>query len=201
MVLVTALHRPERRLWRRLLHVEMFILLLFATLPFTMAGPTVAILGPLHVSSTGLWRATLIAFKVSASVLVLLVFLSDLEPERLGATLRALHVPERLSRLFVMTARYVGLIRDEARRLTEAMRARGFRPRSNRHTWRSYGNLLGMILLRALERAERVQEAMLCRGSAGHYPYSPLPVPRSRDWAALALVSGTALLALMVDRL
>ncbi|MFT0858821.1 cobalt ECF transporter T component CbiQ [Ancylobacter sp. G4_0304] len=199
--IIAVLHRPDRRLWRRLLHVEAFILLLFVTLPFTMAGPTVATFGPLHVSSTGLWRATLIAFKVSTSVLILLVFLGGMEPERLGSTLRALHVPERLSRLFVMTARYVALIRDEARRLTETMRARGFRPRSNRHTWRSYGHLLGMILVRALERAERVEEAMLCRGYAGHYPYSPLPAPRHRDWAAFVLVSGAAILALTVDRL
>ncbi len=200
-VLVAALDRTERRLWSRLLQVEMFALLLFVTLPFTTPGPTLATLGPLHVSSTGLWRAALLALKVSACVLVLLVLLNGLEPERLGATLRALHVPEKLTRLFVMTARYVALIREEARRLSEAMRARGFTPRSNRHTWRSYGNLLGMILVRALERAERVREAMLCRGSAGRYPHVPLPLPRSMDWALFALLLGAAALAVTIDRL
>ncbi|MFD2143547.1 cobalt ECF transporter T component CbiQ [Ancylobacter oerskovii] len=199
--LVALLNRPDPRLWRRLLHVEGFLLLLFATLPFTVAGPSIATIGPLSVSGTGLWRAGLIALKVSASVLVLLVLLGDLEPERLGAALRALGVPERLCRLFVTTARYATLLREEARRLGEAMRARGFHPRSNRHTWNSYGNLLGMILVRALERASRVEEAMLCRGYAGHYPYSSLASPRQRDWVAFALVSGAAFLALVIDRL
>lgn len=200
-VIAAALHRPDRRLWRRLLHVEMFVLLLFLTLPFTMAGPIVATLGPFTVSSAGLWRGTLIALKASASILILHILLGELEPQRLGATLRALLVPERLAHLFVMTARYIALIRDEARRLTDAMRARSFHPRSNGHTWRSYGNLLGMILVRALERAERVQEAMLCRGYAGRYHNLPLPAPHTRDWASFALLSGAAILALVIDRL
>ena len=199
--LATALRRPEPRFWRRLLHVEMFVLLLFVTLPFTVAGPAVATLGPFTVSGAGLWRATLVALKVSASVLLLRVLLGDLEPERLGAVLRALLVPERLAHLFVMTARYVALIREEARRLMDAMRARSFRPRSSRHTWRSYGNLLGMILVRALERAERVQEAMLCRGYAGRYRSLPLDAPQARDWACFALLSGAAILAVAIDRL
>lgn len=200
-VLIAALHRPDRRLWRRLLHVEMFVLLLFATLPFTMAGPAVATLGPFTVSSTGLWRGTLIALKASASILVLHVLLGELEPQRLGATLRALLVPERLVHLFVMTARYIALIRDEARRLTDAMSARSFHPRSNRHTWRSYGNLFGMILVRALERAERVRQAMLCRGYTGSYHNLTPSAPHARDWASFALFSGAAILALIVDRL
>ncbi|WP_334174329.1 cobalt ECF transporter T component CbiQ [Pseudoxanthobacter sp.] len=200
-VLLVVFSRPDRRLWRRMLHVEGFMVLLFLTLPFTVAGPAVATFGPLAVSSTGLARAALIALKVSACVLLLAALLGGLDPARLGATLHALYVPERFSRLFVMTARYVSLIRDEVRRLTDSMRARGFRPRSTRHTWRSYGNLVGMILVRALDRAERVEEAMLCRGYAGRFPYAALSAPQHRDWIAFAVISGTGLLALVVDRL
>ena len=36
------------------------------------------------------------------------------------------------------------------------LRVRGFKPGSNRHTWRSLGYLVGMLLVRSLERAERV---------------------------------------------
>lgn len=200
-LLLAILGRPDRLQWRRMLHVEGFLLLLFLTLPFTMTGPIVATLGPLTVSSTGLARAALIALKVSACMLVVTVLLDGLDPVRLGATLQALRVPERFSRLLVMTARYVGLIREEARRLGQSMRARGFRPRSSHHTWRAYGNLVGMILVRALDRAERVEEAMLCRGHAGRFPYAALPAPDRRDWIAFALISGAGILALTVDRL
>ncbi|MPT25037.1 MAG: cobalt ECF transporter T component CbiQ, partial [Starkeya sp.] len=71
VVLAVALSRPPARLWRRLLHVEGFLLLLFATLPFTLPGQTLFALGPLTASVEGVARAALIAAKVSASVLVL----------------------------------------------------------------------------------------------------------------------------------
>lgn len=202
LVAVTVLAgAPDRRIWRRLLHVEGFLLLLCATLPFTMGGEALLTLGPLTARDEGLWRALLIAAKVSASVLLLVGFLGDMEPARLGPVLRDLRVPDRLARLFVLTVRYGGLLRDEARRLHDAMRARGFRPRSNRHTWQSYGNLIGMLLVRALDRAGRVEEAMRCRGHDGRFPSGTWPAPPARDWARLAGVAGAAVLALLADRL
>ena len=40
----------------------------------------------------------------------------------------------------------------------EAMRARGFAPRCDMRTWRAYGNFTGMLLVRSMERAERVED-------------------------------------------
>jgi cobalt/nickel transport system permease protein len=187
------------RHWRRLVHVEAFLLLLLATLPFTIAGQPLLALGPFTASSEGVWQAGSILCRVSASVLIAVTMLGDVEPVRFGAALRGLWVPERLTRLFVFTARYVTLIGDEGRRLHDAMRARAFRPRSTLHTWRSYGNLIGMLLVRALDRAHRVEEAMLCRGFAGHFPRTIQAPPPVRDWVALALIAAVGVAALAAD--
>lgn len=192
---------PVPGFWRRLLHVEGFLLLLFLTLPFTMAGRPLLTLGPLTASAEGVGRAALLACKVSASVLLLTAMLGAVEPARLGSALRGLHLPETLVRLFVLTARYLSLIRDEARRLHEAMRLRGFRPRSNRHSWRSYGNFVGMLLVRALDRAQRVEEAMRCRGYDGHFPRLAQPAPAARDWAGVTVALGFSVALLLADRL
>ena len=183
VILALAEHPP----WHRLLHAEGLVLLLFATLPFTVAGEPLLSLGPLSASREGVAQASLIAVKVSASVLIVLTLLRVEDPLQLGAALRALRVPDRLVRLFLLAARYVGLLRDEARRLHDAMRMRGFRPRSGRHTWRSYGNLVGMLVVRALDRAERVEDAMLCRGGA-RFPAMPMPAPALLEWAGFALL-------------
>lgn len=201
IVVAVFLAAPGKTTWHRLLHVEGFMVLLFATLPFTVAGRPLLTIGPVTASVEGIWRAALIACKVSSSVLALMTLLGDVEPARLGAALRGLRVPERIARLFVMTVRYVWLIRDEARRLHDAMRARGFRPRSNRHTWRSYGYLIGMLLVRALDRAQRIEEAMLCRGYSGHFPRPAAAAPVLRDWAGFAAVAGLGAVAIAVDRL
>ena len=44
----------EPHLWHRLLHVESFVLLLFLTLPFSVAGLPLLTIGPLTASVEGL---------------------------------------------------------------------------------------------------------------------------------------------------
>lgn len=180
-------------LWHRLWHVEAFLALLVLTLPFTVPGAALLRLGPLAASREGAGLALLIALKVMTAAVLILALLGRQEPERIGAALRALHLPERLVRLFLMMLRYLALIRAEGARLQEAMRARSFRPGSNRHSWRSYGHLAGMMLVRALDRAGRVEEAMRCRGFAGRMPQAALP-PLGR--AGRAWLAGAALAAL-----
>ena len=95
-------------------------------------------------------------------------------------------MPPRLAQLLQMTVRYIGLFNDEYHRLRRAMRVRGFRPASNRHSWRSLGNLLGMLLVRSLERAERVRWAMACRGFSGKLLANEATALSGRDFGFLA---------------
>jgi cobalt/nickel transport system permease protein len=52
-------------------------------------------------------------------------------------------------------------------RLISALKVRGFRPGTNLHTYKTFAYLVGMLLVRSAERAERVHNAMLCRGFRG----------------------------------
>ena len=49
------------------------------------------------------------------------------------------------------------------------MKLRGFRPRMDRHTYRAYGYLVGMLLVRSLDRSDRIVAAMKCRGFRGRF--------------------------------
>lgn len=197
LAVVLALFAVQRQPlpWRRLWHLEAFLVLLLVTLPFTLPGTPLLRIGPLVASHEGLERAGVVAAKVAASVLLLTLVFAATEPERVGAALRALRLPEPLVRIFLGVVRYLGLIRAEMQRLQDAMRMRSFRPGSNRHTWRSYGHLLGMMLLRALQRADRVEEAMRMRGYAGRFLAETPARPAARDWlAGLLLLAGAAAL-------
>lgn len=187
--------------WRRLLHLEGFLILLLITLPFTLPGTALFHLGPLTASADGLWRAIVLACKVTASVLLISFLFAAADPLSLGNALLGLRVPEPLVRLFVAVVRYLALIQAEFSRLQESMRVRAFIPRSNRHTWRSYGYLLGMLLIRAMDRAERVEEAMRLRGYAGRFPQIRLPPPPLSDWLAATGLVGGSMLLLLWDKL
>ncbi|MBZ4023112.1 cobalt ECF transporter T component CbiQ [Rhodobacter sp. TJ_12] len=190
LALVAVLYALERHAlpWRRLLHLEAFLLIVLVTVPFSMPGTALLTLGPLQASVEGLWRALTLAAKVTASVLFLSALFAGAAPEHLGAALRALHLPEPLVRIFLGLVRYLALIRAEMARAQEAMRARSFRPGTNLHSWRSYGWLIGRMLLRALQRADRVEEAMRLRHYAGRLPRpATRAVPRADKLRAIAL--------------
>jgi cobalt/nickel transport system permease protein len=83
-------------------------------------------------------------------------------PELL-ATLRRLHVPEPLCEAIALLSRYSTLLVDEARRMRRARAGRTLRA-SRWLTWLALGNSIGLLFVRTVSRAERVQVAMRSRG-------------------------------------
>ncbi len=168
LIVLAELDRRDVAL--RLLHVEGFLLALLLLLPLTVPGLPLLELGPFVVSQEGLQQALVLVVKINACLLAVTALIGTMEPTRLGRALAGLGAPLRLVHLFLFMVRYLALFEGELRRLREAMRVRGFVARSSRHGWRSLGHLAGMLLVRAVDRAERVDEAMRCRGFSGRLP-------------------------------
>ncbi|MEI8395596.1 MAG: energy-coupling factor transporter transmembrane component T, partial [Rhodospirillaceae bacterium] len=146
-----------------------------------------------------LWRAAEIALKANAVVLVMLALPGSLEPTELGRALYGLRCPAKLVHLLLFTVRYLDLAGLEYQRLRTAMKARGFQMKCSLHCWRSVGYLFGMLLIRSLERSERVVDAMRCRGFRGHLPppsTSRAVTHHDRGFALASLVAGIVLVTL-----
>lgn len=190
-----------RDMLHRLAHVEGFMIVLLVLLPLTMPGRAIASLGPLTLSEAGLMRALAIILKVNAAVLATMALLATLEPVRLGRGLASLGAPARLVHILLFLVRYQSLFREEAARLMEAMRARGFAPKLDMRTWRAYGNFTGMLLVRSMERAERVEEAMRCRGFSGKFPLRATRPLQQADYGFMAAVALSVLALAVWDRL
>ena len=177
---------------RRLAAANLFIVALWLVLPVTVAGTTVAQLGPLTATREGVMLSAVITLKCNAILLMCMALLATMPLVQLGHALVHLHVPAKLVRVFLLFLRYFGVLEGEYSRLRLAMKVRGFRPRTNRHTYRTLAWLVGMLLVRSLERAERVYAAMKCRGYRGEFY---LPHHFSFRWrdAMFVLVAGALL--------
>lgn len=187
-------------LGKRLLAMEGFMILLLVMLPFTIPGQSLVSLGPFNASMEGLQRALEIALKANTIVIMLMALVGTLEPVVLGHALGQLRLPDKLIHLFLFTVRYIGVLFDEYRRLRLAMRARAFVAGSNRHTWQTFGWLVGMLLLRSLKRSERILAAMKCRGFNGRFYLARQTVWGRHDSLALLLVLGFAGTLLLLEQ-
>jgi len=178
-----ATQLPFGVLWRRLAPLNAMLLVLGLLLILGGDAPRMDLLGPWSVSESGLHRAGLIALKANAILIVITALLGTIEPVALGHALEALRVPSKLTALFLFTVRYLEVLRLEYLRLRRAMSARAFIARLDAHTLRSFGYLVGVLLVRAFDRAERVQAAMKCRGFNGRYPVLQHGRVTGGDWA------------------
>ena len=160
---------PPAAVLKRLLPLNVLVLMLAVLLPLTIDGTPAFALGPLVFSRKGLLLAAAIALKGNAIVLTLLVLSGTMSGATLGHALSHLRLPRKLVHLLLFTVRYVDVLHREYLRLRCAMKVRGFRPQMNRHTYRSYGYLIGMLLVRSFDRAERIVAAMKCRGFRGRF--------------------------------
>jgi cobalt/nickel transport system permease protein len=113
--------------------------------------------------------AAMIALKANAAVLAVTALIGTMDAVTLGHALAHFHVPQKLTQLMLFMVRYFDVLGREYARLRAAMRVRCFRPAMNGHSYRTFGYLVGMLLVRSFDRSERVLAAMKCRGFCGRY--------------------------------
>jgi cobalt/nickel transport system permease protein len=188
--LVFLAQLSAREILKRLLAVNIFIVLLWLVLPLTFHGSISFKLGPLPVYTEGIVIAAQITLKSNAIVMALIALVATMNFSILGYALNWLRMPDKIVHLLLMTYRYVFLIEQEYQRLIRAAQMRGFRPGTNLHTYKTYANIVGMLLVRSTLRADRVYKAMLCRGFRRKFYYLHEFASGQREWIFAIIMSG-----------
>ena len=167
-LLLASLIKPSFYLGR-ILSLNLFLSALFLLLPLSTPGDSAIALGDFSWSWPGIMLALRITLRANAIVLFYTATISTMQPVTLGHALHRLKIPEILIHQLLFTIRYVKVLREEMDRIRNAMKIRGFSPALNEHTFRSYGYLMGMMLVKSFERSERIYQAMKCRGFSGNF--------------------------------
>lgn len=114
----------------------------------------------------GLLRVGNLLLKSTLSLWTLSLLFHALSAPNVVAGLRWLGLPGRLTETLAFWGRYYAVLTAEWQRLQLARRARMF-TRDRRLKFRLLTNMLGLLFIRAYERAEKVHRAMLARGYRG----------------------------------
>jgi cobalt/nickel transport system permease protein len=157
-----------RLLFKRAVAVNSFVAFLWLFLPWQLTLDPEAGFS-LAYNPAGIRLAGLITLKANAIFLAVVALLGSSHINDIFHALAHLHLPAKLVTLFVLFYRYLYVMRLEYLRLRQAMAVRCFAPGSNLHTYKSYAQLVGVLVVRSIERSERVYQAMLCRGFVGTF--------------------------------
>lgn len=115
----------------------------------------------------------------------------------LTAQLRRMHVPALFVRLFEMIYRYISVLAEEASTMLTS-----YRLRAGGAQWpeiKYFGAFTGQLLLRSVDRAERVYHAMLCRGYTLDRAAGTQRRMTASDRAFIMLAGGSAVIFRIID--
>ena len=158
-----------REICKRLTIVFWFLIFVWIFLPITFGGEILYNAIFFNISNQGVILSAQITLKTTAILFVFISLITTMRIYTLGYALNNLKLSNKLVHLLLMTYRYIFVIENEYRRILTAIKIRGFRSQTNIHSYKTYAYLIGMIFVRALIRAERVHQAMLCRGFKGKF--------------------------------
>ena len=184
-----------KQLGKRLIPVNTLNIFLWLFLPFTYPGLSVFRIGPLEATSEGILYAIQITIKSNAMMMILIALIASTPISIIGQAMSKLGFPDSIIHIFFFTYRYIHVIYREYIRLVNSMKIRGFEPGTNLHTYKTVAYMIGMILVHAADRAQRVHQAMLCRGFTGQF-YSLREFTISRTDKMIASFSMIILMSL-----
>jgi cobalt/nickel transport system permease protein len=164
-------------------------------------------IGPwtLIAHTEGFIRFFSVALKSWLSVQAAIIMASSTPFQELLHAMRAVGVPRLLVSIYGLMWRYLFVLVDEALRLIRARSARSGQSSESGYTagggvvWRARvtGGMAGNLLLRAIERSDRIYYAMLSRGYDGDVRLLPFPPMTGISWSVLS--TGLTLLSLMLS--
>ncbi|MDK2982423.1 MAG: cobalt/nickel transport system permease protein [Chloroflexota bacterium] len=213
LLLVTALlsELPVKLLLKRGLLLEVPILLVLLPQIFLPGGRMLAIdfipAFTFSLSLDRLERVVALLVRSALSLQFAVVILSVTRFEDLLAGLRALSMPRLLVAILALMWRYLFVLVEEVQTLTQARLARSSAlPGSGRRSggnllWRARvtGGMAGTLMLRSLDRSQRVYQAMLARGYDGELRAQEASAQLTRTqiaWLVAFVLLGALLLAI-----
>lgn len=161
----------------------------------------------LVITDAGLLRFVSILIRSWLSVQMAILLVAVVRFPDLIHALEHLRVPSILTTIIAFLYRYLFVLADEVFRLMRARQSRSAATAGRRAggsvAWRAAvaGNMAGQLFLRSYERSDRVYNAMLARGYAGHMQTINPHELRRRDYITTALALLAILLFQLVGRL
>lgn len=103
------------------------------------------------------------------------------------ASLRRLHIPSIIVTEFMLICRYISVLGREADRMWMSYSLRA--PNQKGIAFKSWGPMIGGLLIRSMDRAEVVYQSMYCRGFDENYIFASRTKIKISDWVYLLITA------------
>ena len=138
IILTRLAHLGFREMSKQLAPVFLFLLMVWIALPITFPGDSLFQIGWISLKTDGFVLAAKISLKSVSILTALMALISTMSIATLGQVLHRFYIPDKLVHLLLFTYRYIFVIQKEYQRLIRAAKIRGFEPKTNLHSYRTF---------------------------------------------------------------
>lgn len=147
--------------------------------------------------TSGVVSCASVILRTFLTVLALVQLMAVTPVNELTNVLRSIHIPEKGVMLFEMTYRYIGVLLEETASMYTAyhLRHRKAKGLEMKHM----GSFIGSLMLRSFDRADRIYNAMKCRGYGREILKAKGKPWRTDDWIFVSAVCAGCVICRIVD--
>jgi len=132
--------------------------------------------------------ALLLFLRSNALLLFVLLIFYNKTLFDIATGMQTLRVPDKLSSLFFFVAKFVIIIKEEFAITKKVMRVRNFRSKTSIFSYKIYANVIGMMIVKCFDRAQKLKNTMILRNFQGKIYQSKSEKFRTIDFVILLTV-------------
>jgi len=129
--------------------------------------------------------AFLIILRANALILFTLLVFHEKTLFDIASALQVLKVPNKLVTLFFFVGKFVIIIKNEYEVTKKVMKVRNFRAKSSFFSYKIYANVIGMMIVKCFDRAEKLKYSMILRNFKGTIYQNRESISNKTDWLLL----------------
>jgi cobalt/nickel transport system permease protein len=111
--------------------------------------------------------ALLIFLRANTLIFFTLIIFYDKTLFDIAASLQTLKLPDKLVALFFFVGKFIIIIKEEFRTTTKAMKTRNFKSKSNIFSYKIYANIIGIMIVKCFDRADKLKSSIILRNFQG----------------------------------
>ncbi len=109
----------------------------------------------------------LILLRSNLIILFNLVIFSNFSPFDVYRGIIPLPIPKKLKIIFLFFIKFIEILLREYNKLQEALKIRGFKPKTNIFTYKSYAYIIAILFAKTLKKSKNLYDAITLRGFNG----------------------------------
>ena len=167
---------------------------------FLIRGEPIWDLGWLTISKESLHTTSVIFLRGLAISALALAWVGSTSFYEMAAGARQLGLGRSITSIFWMGCEQIETVQKEFKRMRVALKARGQTTSASALSWSSTARLCANLLVRSLDKTERLHHAILSRGFQGDFPMQSQPITTWREILLLLATSGIVSLGILLEQ-